>query len=511
MLRFCGHSKDTDLLRPLIPDPQPGELFIYLHAIKYQTEEWMYEDDLPWWARKDWRTPRENQQTTGQYDGFTVPKLGFERRVEHSSENIETEKASPVNSLHTILSKAEETETVQVDLSFSNHPSVVFEVFGGMEDIVAEDLAQKLNEATTQNCTDKIKFNKNTSHVFVVEGPYARIALQLYRGGQINSVRAAYLEVGRPVLPKALMDVLSQQKRDIHLRACALNQARKKKGTWTENDVLEQFPLHPMSGENTEEEGRFLKELELAWASIESGKQAAFSVWKDLAGLDLDGKPSFRATVDRSAYMMPTLTSVQLEKELGNLVWQWLNGNSRTPEGDWVVNLVSPDLDVTLKLLAGPQDPEPFWRIRDENSPGYFVFMLRIPCSQLPSHRPLIPNHLVHGGTALARFRAYSLVCALPAISHSQQDPVRIWEPCAGTGSLVVELEAALTRRNIPHQVLASEICKEDVVKAEEMLNICKTPIYKLQTLDASIEDQALDFVGGENSLDAIITVSRIF
>lgn len=39
---------------PLIPDPLPGQLYIWLHAMKYSTDEWAYESKLPEWAREDW-------------------------------------------------------------------------------------------------------------------------------------------------------------------------------------------------------------------------------------------------------------------------------------------------------------------------------------------------------------------------------------------------------------------------------------------------------------------------
>ncbi|KAK0549049.1 hypothetical protein OC845_003309 [Tilletia horrida] len=48
---FCEECKI-----PLHPDPKASELYIYLHAIKYETDEWSYEDEMPWWAQPDWRS-----------------------------------------------------------------------------------------------------------------------------------------------------------------------------------------------------------------------------------------------------------------------------------------------------------------------------------------------------------------------------------------------------------------------------------------------------------------------
>ena len=46
---------------PLLADPAPEELYIYLHAIKYWTDTWVYEDSLPWWACEDWQAPAESE------------------------------------------------------------------------------------------------------------------------------------------------------------------------------------------------------------------------------------------------------------------------------------------------------------------------------------------------------------------------------------------------------------------------------------------------------------------
>ncbi|CAD6969116.1 unnamed protein product [Tilletia controversa] len=46
---------------PLHPDPKPSELYIYLHALKYETDEWSYEDEMPWWAKEDWREGRAEE------------------------------------------------------------------------------------------------------------------------------------------------------------------------------------------------------------------------------------------------------------------------------------------------------------------------------------------------------------------------------------------------------------------------------------------------------------------
>lgn len=46
---------------PLLPDPKPEQLYIYLHAFRYQTDEWDFSSEMPWWAvEEEWRARRSN-------------------------------------------------------------------------------------------------------------------------------------------------------------------------------------------------------------------------------------------------------------------------------------------------------------------------------------------------------------------------------------------------------------------------------------------------------------------
>ncbi|GAA5915742.1 pseudouridine synthase family protein [Sporobolomyces salmoneus] len=42
---------------PLIPDPKPEQLFIWLHAMRYTTTEWDWKSDLPYWAEPTYEVP----------------------------------------------------------------------------------------------------------------------------------------------------------------------------------------------------------------------------------------------------------------------------------------------------------------------------------------------------------------------------------------------------------------------------------------------------------------------
>lgn len=43
-----------DCYLPLHPDPSPGKLFIFLHALRYTTSLGSFETEMPWWAQTTW-------------------------------------------------------------------------------------------------------------------------------------------------------------------------------------------------------------------------------------------------------------------------------------------------------------------------------------------------------------------------------------------------------------------------------------------------------------------------
>ncbi|GAA5974405.1 hypothetical protein JCM11641_005264 [Rhodosporidiobolus odoratus] len=42
---------------PLLPDPRPEQLFIWLHAMRYHTVEWDFQSELPYWAEETYEVP----------------------------------------------------------------------------------------------------------------------------------------------------------------------------------------------------------------------------------------------------------------------------------------------------------------------------------------------------------------------------------------------------------------------------------------------------------------------
>lgn len=519
--------------------------------MKYQTDEWTYEDRLPWWARRDWRHPRKTSDDDG-LGGFVLPSLDMlSMKDPETTENVFVQNRRPskvptdfrLEPLSPLLSYPEtQAAAPRLSILSDQHPPVVLEMFGGLEDFAAQDVMMRLREAAvlTYDGHDIIDYTINTNHIFIKEGRHADATLQLYRHGHLNCVKAAFVQIAHLPMPQDILDGLSNEKQRNHKLIAQANHNRKKskRGDSNANSVngVDQtvdpgaVPSQPSALPRAETENRLIQAIESAWLQCSAPCQDAFAIWRSVTGfkskpetepLVEDSKPSFRASVDRTGYSMPTLTSVQLEKELGDIVWDWLNGESLSPDGDWAVDLENADLEVTLKLLAGPADLDIHWRTKDANAPGRFLFMIRIPQSSAAPHRPPIPNYLVHGGTALARYRSYLLATVLPVPDrmkdlHKDQEtaeasprvPLRIWEPCAGSGSFTVEIVASLERRGIPHEILISDICEEDTDKAKEMLRLCGISIAKIGALDATDADAAADYLGGDDTLDGIITVS---
>ncbi|KAF8770678.1 NHP2-like protein 1 like protein [Argiope bruennichi] len=53
---FVKSKHDScDLCHQKYMDPQPKDLIMFLHALKYQGDGWEFESPLPSWAKGDWK------------------------------------------------------------------------------------------------------------------------------------------------------------------------------------------------------------------------------------------------------------------------------------------------------------------------------------------------------------------------------------------------------------------------------------------------------------------------
>lgn len=124
--------------RPLLPDPKPEELFIYLHAIKYETDKWSFEDELPWWAREDWGSA--TQETTdrpasaaslGRHPSLAAQAKGNDVKGAQTTGNRWTPPAQ--TRILDVPEKRPETPSAVGERLSSSHslPAIALEVFKG--------------------------------------------------------------------------------------------------------------------------------------------------------------------------------------------------------------------------------------------------------------------------------------------------------------------------------------------------------------------------------------------
>ncbi|MCO5566216.1 hypothetical protein L7F22_019892 [Adiantum nelumboides] len=507
---YCQECK-----MPLLPDPKAEDLFIYLHAIKYQTDEWTYEDQMPWWALPDWQDGTQSRPTTGSRvetgissNATMPPAFGLVGRGEKvEREYVELPEIVPINSVPESIPKL----NLEGD---SSHPSVVFEIFGGMEDFAAAHIKQQICSAFNDSETSlEFPHQLYTGHVSIPAGEWAAKALQVYREGYISCAKTAYIQIAAPKMPSNILTSLADEKLKLY-EARSIIAARRKKGE-ENGDGLAEVSASGLDGQLTPAEGEFMEALKAAWDSCEDGRERAKKIWQDVHGkyIDTDRKPRFRASCDRRGYSLPTLTTIQIEKDLGSWIWWWLNGDPDLSEGDWEVNLLQSDLEIVFKLLAGHEDGvelEPHWATNPSNVPGRFAFLIPIEMKQSIKHRPQLPADLAGEGTVLARFRAHTLATALPLdtdLLKPGQNSVRIWEPCAGTGSVAIEMAVAFKKRGIKSQIFASDVFAAEVERGHQMVALCgEFPEISLAKVDASKINEALLFMEEESSLDGIVT-----
>jgi RluA family pseudouridine synthase len=492
---------------PLVPDPKPEELFIYLHAIKYQTDQWTYEDVLPWWALPSWRDTEA--EVNGTEQSVMPPAFGLVGRGEQQRM---AEIALPP--LLPLVSRGVERQSASQE-SIADFPSIVVEVMGGMEDFAAYDLERHLDLKS-----GTLQVVLNSAHIILPAGPVSQQAARLFKDGLVNCAKEAYVCIGLQTLHSDTMTKLAVEKRQLYDAKSNVTGLRRKGKIEQAAQIAKCFPSIDR-GDQTELETRFLEELEQAWNACGADRMPAFERWQANKGfetLGLQRKPRYRATVDRRGYSLPTLTTAQMERGLGELAWRWLNGDVvGNDKGVWEVDLLEADLEVVLKMLPGHKladkvDVDAHWRSNEDNVPGCFAFMLSISQQHWPCHRPKdMPHHLVHGGTVLARYRAYILAIACPLLSSPEQKHVRIWESCAGSGSLAVELRNALEQRGIASTMFVSDVLATEIEKCKEMFTLCSPNWYanddvKIEAVDATDAAACERFVGAPSSIDTILT-----
>lgn len=624
---FCPECKI-----PLLPDPKPEELYIYLHAIKYWTDEWSFEDALPWWAREDWRSITPHGSGAGNGAGeASLPKglaeaTKSESQVSSSaiSSLITTEieeKASRLAEPQKYVEQDRGVELTQVrqlvDYPPQSIPSsslspaiatasasisvpIVFQVFGGFEDfaqreVLQQTLARAPQQAQQASARAATSSSIHSGHVRVVDDRLAPHALEAYFDAKLGIAKTAYLLTALHEFPRELAKELKHEKyiggaskrakwKAKELRKALAKKEGKKLGTQKTTPGLIEKPLVLREEEggldaSSSADATASSQITEVTPSIVSRKEAAGSSAASEAGTD-DGAPfpsevkllklldevwdssraqldkaleswlriieactgitvppeqrTYRATVDRATYNLPSLNSQTMERYVGELAWEWLNGpdddnTDRSAPRAWKVDLEKPLLDVTLKFLPGFGIGDEFEKELDADddpalkTEGQIAFMLKLPAPVTPfPRRPPGRNALLVGGTTMAEYRAASLALALalPLERKGQNGvetgdglgPLRVLEPCCGHGSLVFETAAMMEARGLRGEVLGCDVDNETVGRAHQIAELAglapSSGEVRVHLRGVDVTDRtALEaFVGGRGTIDAILT-----
>ncbi|WFD44283.1 hypothetical protein MPSI1_002949 [Malassezia psittaci] len=421
---------------PLLSDPAPEELYIYLHAIKYWTDTWSFQDELPWWALP---SKEGNQRQLPDipllthHQGVDVGKGGAYRRVEEPKETPITLIERPV---------------VQVKRGSSDTPAIVLAVTRGLEDVLQYDLLHRLSSADEPV---RIESALHSGVVCVDASQSAGEIIALSHNASLPTVLDVYYDMGRHILPQDLMDDLFTE------RLAFLGAGGSHK-----NDVP-----------STAQEQRFLVWIQEAWNSHSDQRE---HVLKAFFALSPEVQPSFSVTVDRSSYVFPTLSTSALESQVEQLVSRWL---ASATSQEWLYQkrnasvavrmFIAPRFAVQESLESGP-------RARQGNPRGSVIFGLRTSAQQDDSADVIRKT--------MAYSRASAVVGLLPL---PEQDPVhslRLSTLRSKDGALQAALIDQLSARNIAsdyvHQPVSGSLDGAIVELPEKQRGIPHAALFPL-------------------------------
>lgn len=348
---------------PLLPDPAPHELYIYLHAIKYWTDAWVFEDELPWWARSSKEEthlpPLDLIAHHSGHDAHAAGKGGAQKRQDGSVAR------------HTCLA---DIPLAQVPDVCEPAPSTVYvEVTRGLEDAAQRELLQRVPTSTPCIATAL------HSGILRVSAPMAGRVVAAYEQGHLPMALGVFYALGHSVLPRDMLTALFDE------RVLALG----NKG-----------PQHEKKTESTPAEHALLTWVREAWDEHAAERHEALQAWQSRG----PSHGTFGVVVDRSSYILPTLSTAALESHVASLVQSWL-GDAWMPASGEVPHLV-----VKCSMLPRFGVDEPLkceTQGRKGNPSGTCFFGLHVP------RRPmaLVGDALK---TLVASARAHALCALLP-------------------------------------------------------------------------------------------------
>ena len=406
----AGEDRLCDVCRvPLLADPAPEELYIYLHAIKYWTDAWVYEDSLPWWARSDWLAPGDTEEhlppleLISHHDGNTVGKGGARRR---NSEIVRPQEWLAQHPLTPIVHAA------QVEVP--HELTVNIEVTRGLEDVALVDTLRRIEAIESDKVPEAPGFPSLAdsalhSGTVRLDSKTGAQAADLFVGNALPCALGAYIELGHAVMPQPMLDALFAE------RVAALGATRS---------VQENRAAFAPS------EGRLLEFVHSIWDSSEG---ALVSV--------LPQGGSFLLSVDRSSYVLPTMSSAAFEGEISAYVAATL-----AKHGAWVPApresatlhirmTMAPRLGVTEELHAGP-------RARQGNPAGTLLVQVHVQ-QRAPATGVALRN-------VMSSARAYSVACMLSFARDATVIGV-----AGDDGSQVVALARTMESHGIQGKIVA--------------------------------------------------------
>lgn len=353
---------------PLLPDPAPQDMYIYLHAIKYWTDTWVFEDELPWWARSSAKASASLPPLaliahhTGD-DALGLGKGGAQRRLDT--------QLQPAMQLAS-LPLAPRPDACAHDESLQ----VFVEVTRGLEDAAQREMLQHLGaDPSASSCLTSALH----SGIIQVDAPLHAQVVARYEACQLPIATGVYYAMGHMSLPRDMLDALFDQRVEV----------LGKKGAQKSQPTLAEQAL--------------LQWLTQQWHAHQAQRDKALDLWMKRASRRTR---TWCVVVDRSSYVLPSLSTQALETHLASLVTGWLDSHSWTPastraEADMVIKCtMAPRFGAQSPLQLGP-------RAHKGNPPGTCFFQLHVPGGPCNVAADALR-------TSLARSRAHAVCALLP-------------------------------------------------------------------------------------------------
>ncbi|WFD04870.1 hypothetical protein MVES1_000194 [Malassezia vespertilionis] len=450
---------------PLLTDPKPEELYIYLHAVKYWTDAWVFEDELPPWAAAgaDRRLPdlplvRHTLQTESRAPcaALSVPRIS----------------QCAVAPMHTPSPLAQPM------------PCLTLDVPRGLEDVAQREILQRLSPFALER-SPRIETALH-SGTLLVRDPFTSACIgAMYLAAHLPVVMGALYTIARAKLPQDMLTGLF----------CERTASLGKGGAGHEKDA-------PLSAS----EHALLHFVQQVWDDAAAGRRAALDAWQQRKRGTM-----FAVVVDRSSYVFPTLSTSTLEQYLAQIVQVWLASDSRAwhvvprAKADLIVKLtLAPRLGAKAPLHSGP-------RATQGNVSGTLLIGLHLPVSPADPVRTM--STPAQTKEVMARARAEAVAGLLPWLPHTKElgtlhnaDPSfaqALASQCdaRGTGCTVVQGDASpaqlqgavvqLTERSkdIPHAALFDVV----FLQIETLYNALAPGAYAiLLTAEPKIMQRAL-------------------